>query len=69
MSGKIFLHHSLSTGDLAVLRDEGTPEGSFKVQVEFEPIKDRPASVLCHGKFKRALMFGAFVSYAVPWPT
>jgi len=56
---KIFLHHSLSTADLSVVREENTAEGSFKIQVEFDSIDDSDESAICHGTFKKALIFGA----------
>jgi len=60
LSRRILFHNSLSTGDISVIRDEKIAEGSFKVQVEFDSTEDRPESSFCHGKFKRALILGAF---------
>jgi len=57
---RAFFHRSLSADTLSVIRDKDIAEGSFKVQVEFDSIEDANDSVLCHGTFKRALMFGAF---------
>lgn len=62
-SRKILFHNSLSTGDLSVIRDETIPEGSLMVELDFDPVGDHPESLFCYGKFKRALFFGAFVSY------
>jgi len=60
LSRKIFFHRSLSTSDISVIRSEDIPEGSFKVQVKFASIEDGSESVICRGKFRRALIFGAF---------
>jgi len=60
LSRKLLFHNSLSTGDISVIRDEGIPEGSFEVRVDFDSVKDRPESAFCSGRFKRALFLGAF---------